>query len=58
MEHQTTKSERILKLLQIILKNCWINCITKVSTEKWNSRVEFYGKYDQPSKILINLQFT
>ena len=48
MEHQTTKVEQILKLLN---ENSWISCKTKVSTERWNSRGEFHGKNDQPRKI-------
>ena len=58
MKHQATKPERILKLLQIIPRNCWINCKTNVINERWNSPVEFHGKNDQPRKNLINLQFT
>ena len=56
MEHQTTNPERILKLLQIIPRNCWINCKTNVSTERWNSRVEFHGKNDQPRNIYYLLE--
>ena len=44
IEHQTTKPKGILKLLQIIPKNCYINIKTNVSTERVNSRLEFYGK--------------
>ena len=51
MGHQTTKAERILKLLQIVPRNCQINCKTNVRTERLNSRVEFHGKNDQPRKI-------
>ena len=51
MEHQTTKSERILKLLQIILMNCWINCKTNVSTEMLNSRVDFHEKMTNLKKF-------
>ena len=51
MEHQTTKPDRVLKLLQIIPKNCWINCKSNVSTESWKSHVEFHRKNDQPIKI-------
>ena len=47
MEHQTTKPEQILKLLQIIPMNCWKNCKTNVSPERLNSCVEFDGKNDQ-----------
>ena len=54
MEHQTTKSKQIIKLLQIIPKN-WLNKL--VSTKRWNSHVEFHGKNDEPRKIWINLQF-
>ena len=52
MKHQTTKSERILKLLEIIPRNGRINCKTNVSTEGSNSRVEFHGKNDQTRKKL------
>ena len=51
MEHQTTKPERILKLLQIMPRNCWMNCKTNDITERWNSLLEFYGKNDQSRKI-------
>ena len=44
IEHQTTEPERILKLLQIIPMNCWINCKTNVITEGLNSRVENFMK--------------
>ena len=61
MEHQTTKPEWILKLLQIIPMNCWINCKTNVSIERLNSRVEFHGKMTNLSTKnldkLINWQF-
>ena len=50
MEHQTTKLEQILKLLQIIARTK-----TNVSNERWNGRVEFHGKNDQPRKNLDNL---
>ena len=50
VEHQTTKSKGILKLLQIIPKSCLVNYKTNVGTERLNSRVEFCGKYDQPRK--------
>ena len=50
MEHQTTKTDRIIKLLQIMTRNYWINW-TNVSTEKWNTRLEHHGKNDQPRKI-------
>ena len=33
----------------------WINCKTNVSTERWNSRIEFQGKNDQPRKNLDKL---
>ena len=52
MEHQTTKPKRILKLLQIILRYCGINCKINVINERRNSRVEFNGKNDQPKKKL------
>ena len=55
MEHHTSKPELILKLLQFITRNYLINCKTYVSTEKWNSRAEFYGKNDQPRKNLDKL---
>ena len=58
MEQQTTKPDRILKLLQITRRNCQINCKANVSTKGWKSRVEFHGKNDQLIKIQINLQFT
>ena len=50
IEHQTTMPEGILKLLQIMTKNCWINCKTNVNTERFNSSVEFHGKNGQPRK--------
>ena len=43
MEYQTTKPERILKLLLIIPRNCL------------NSRVEFNGKTEQDRKNLDKL---
>ena len=66
MEHQTTKSERVLKLLQLIPRNClndyklyqgipWINCKTNVSTERWNNRVEFMEKVTNLEKIYFFL---
>ena len=33
----------------------WINCKNNVSTERWNSRVEFHGKNNQPRKNLDKL---
>ena len=51
MEHQTTKSERVLKCYILYQGTAWINCKTIVSTERWNSLVEFLGKNDQPRKI-------
>ena len=58
MEHQTTKPERILKLLQIIQRNCRLNCKTNAITARRNSRVEFHGKNDHPRKMQMNLQYT
>ena len=51
IEHQTTKPEGILKLSQIIPKNCWIICKINVITERSNSRVELHEKNGQPRKI-------
>ena len=51
LEHQTTKPEGILKLLQIIRKNFLIDCKTNISTKRLNSPVEFHGKNGQPRKI-------
>ena len=56
MEHQTTKPEGILKQLHLYQETAWINCKTKVSTKRWNSRVEFHGQNDQPRKKLDNLK--
>ena len=47
MEHQATKPERILKLLQ---GTTLINSKTDVIIERWNSPAEFHGKNDQPRK--------
>ena len=55
MEHQIAKPERILKLLQIIPRNCLNKLLTNVRTERWNSREEFHGKNDQSRKNLDKL---
>ena len=55
IEYQTTKPEGILKLLQIVPKNCWINFKTNVSAKSLNSREGFYGKIGQTRKKLDKL---
>ena len=54
MEHQTTKPERILKLLQIIPRN-WLNKLWNCQYRKvkWSCRISW--KNDQPRKNLDKL---
>ena len=44
-----------LNICKLYQGAAWINSKTNVSTERWNSRVEFHEKIDQPTRNLDKL---